>query len=147
MYQFFTYPRTIVYASKLLINHSIFHLLHFRYLLQPQQPSPRHLFVHWKTLIVSLALCYYFRLPKCEENKAKKDKKERKELKESAEEEPKYDRTRFEEEMTKKLWNHTCPGELAFKKTVNAMLNAFYAETQIPGTFFIQKNLFFFFVS
>jgi hypothetical protein len=128
MYQLFASFNTSVYSSKLLINHSIYYLLHFHFLHKAQQSArSRQLYIHWQTLIISLALCYYFRLP-TREQKLKKGKKETTESSS-----PNYDRTKFEEEIDKKLWDHICPEELSFKKTVCAMLNAFYAETLIPG--------------
>jgi hypothetical protein len=125
----FCFPVHVVYPSKLLINRSIYYLLHFHSLHKTQQPvRSRQLYIHWQTLIISLALCYYFRLPIREEKKAKKEKK-----KGNMESTIQYDRTKFEEEVDKMLWEHICPEDLTFKKTVGTMLNAFYAETSIPG--------------
>ena len=129
MYQNFCFLYAVVYSSKLLINRSIYYLLHFHSLHKAQQSTrSRQLYTHWHTMIISLALCYYFRLP----TRDQKKKKEAKATKEGAAL-AKHDRTKFEEEMDKVLWEHSCPEEVTFKRTVQAMLHAFYAETLIPG--------------
>lgn len=128
----------MVYSSKLLIN-NIYYSLQFRFLHKgPQSVRSRQLYIHWQPLILSLALCYYFRLP----TRQKREKKEKKEEKGKETAEPKYDRTKFAEEVDKKLWEH-CPEEVTFKKIVDAMLNAFYSETLIPGSFLVPFFVFF----
>lgn len=45
----------------------------------------------------------------------------------------KFDRTSFEEGIDKMLWDHVCPEELTFKRTIHTMVTTFCDETLIPG--------------